>query len=208
MSDRLVKLVHAHDLAGWDRFLAYEEHVGKTLAQHRAEVKARKDLGSKLWRLVEANRLVDNADKLEVYNTETVLSPWPISLPGWRSADLPSPKHSGTIFEPEIGRVKGDRLVLPLFTKERLVKVSYLAPNRVSSADRVAEAEKQLACASETDREQLQIYLTTPEPEPVLLISHRWESTTHPDPDGRQIEKLKQLKDCYIIYDYASFPQD
>lgn len=43
---------------------------------------------------------------------------------------------------------------------------------------------------------------------PVLFISHRWESDGHPDPTGRQLKKLKALKDCYIIYDYSSFPQD
>ena len=53
MADHLVKLVHARDLARWDRFLAYEEHTGKTLAKHRAEVKAREDLESKFWRSEE-----------------------------------------------------------------------------------------------------------------------------------------------------------
>lgn len=43
---------------------------------------------------------------------------------------------------------------------------------------------------------------------PVLFISHRWESAHHPDPDGKQLKKLKPLKDCFIIYDYVSFPQD
>ena len=43
---------------------------------------------------------------------------------------------------------------------------------------------------------------------PVLFISHRWQSTSHPDPAGQQLKKLQQLTDCYIIYDYVSFPQD
>lgn len=208
MADHLVKLVHAHDLARWDRFLAYEEHTGKTLAQHRSEVKAREDLQSKIWRLVEAQRLIDLADEPKVYRTDTVHSPWPISLPGWQSVRLSSATYPETTFEPDVGRVEEGRLVLPLFMKERRVKVRYLAPNRVASPDRVAEAEAQLALASEADLETLRTYLATPEPDPVVFVSHRWLSRTHPDPDGRQFEKLKALKECYLIYDYASFPQE
>jgi len=85
MADHLVKLVHARDLARWKRFPAYEEHTGKTLAQQRSEVKARDDLGRKLWRLIEAKRIVDGADTPSVYRTTIAGTPWPISLPGRRS---------------------------------------------------------------------------------------------------------------------------
>lgn len=208
MVDHLVKLVHALDLARWDRFQAYEEHTGKTLAQHRNEVKARENLRANIWRLVEAQRLIDIADDPKVYRTETVRSPWPICLPGWQSVRLPSPKYPETTFEPDIGQVKGERLVFPFFTKACQVKVHYLAPERIASADRVAEAEALLAHASEDDLQTLRTYLDSPEPDPVLFVSHRWMSLTHPDPDGRQLENLKALKACYLIYDYASFPQD
>jgi hypothetical protein len=81
MADHLVKLFHARDLAHWKRLPAYEEHTGKTLAQHRTEVKARDDLGSKLWRLIDAKRMVDAADNPSIYRTTTASTPWPISLP-------------------------------------------------------------------------------------------------------------------------------
>jgi hypothetical protein len=208
MADHLVKLVHARDLARWDRFLAYEEHTGKTLAQHRAEVRAREDLGTKIWRLVEAQRLVDEADQPRVYRTETVHSPWPICLPGRQSVGFSSPAYPETTIECDVGRVEEGRLVLPLFTKSRSIEVRYLAADRVTSKDRIAEAKAQLAHASESDLEVLRAYRSSPAPDPVLFVSHRWMSSTHPDPDGRQLEKLKALKGCYLIYDYASFPQD
>jgi hypothetical protein len=44
--------------------------------------------------------------------------------------------------------------------------------------------------------------------EPILFVSRRWEATDHPDPHGRQLEKLRELRSCYVIYDYCSFPQD
>ncbi|HEX7334299.1 MAG TPA: hypothetical protein VF290_22560 [Pyrinomonadaceae bacterium] len=208
MADHLVKLVHSRDLAQWDRFPAYEEHTGKTLAQHRGEVKARKDLENQTWRLREAQSLVDGADTLKLYRTATIDSPWPISLPGRRSVLLPAPAYLNTTFEPELGRVEDERLVLPLFTKGQEVAVRYLATDNVASPDRVAKAKAELAKASEAELERLRIYLGTPKPEPVLFISHRWLSKTHPDPDGQQLRNLKALKDCYLIYDYSSFPQD
>jgi len=208
MADHLVKLVHSRDLAQWDHFPAYEEHTGKTLAQHRAEVKTRKDLEYQTWELREAHDRVRGVDIPKLYRTETVDSPWPISLPGRRSVRLPPPAYLETIFDPELGRVEEDRLVLPLFTKAREIAVRYLATDRVTSADSVAKAEARLAKAPADDLERLRIYLEGPEPEPVLFISHRWMSKTHPDPDGQQLRKLKALRGCYVIYDYSSFPQD
>lgn len=208
MADDLVKLVHALDLARWDRFPAYEEHTGKTLALHRAEVKAREDLRSKIWQLADAQHLLDHAGDPKVYRTETIRSPWPICLPGRRSVYLSPAAYPETTFETDIGRVEGKRLVLPLFLKERQVEVRYLAPDRVASPDQIAQAETRLAHASEADLQTLRTYLRTPEPEPLLFVSHRWTSLRHPDPDGRQLEKLKVVKGCYLIYDYSSFPQD
>jgi len=208
MADNLVKLVHAQELARWERFPAYEEHAGKPLAQHRAEVQARKQLESSLWRLIEAKRLVESADRPQVYRTETDSTPWPISLPGRRSIEISPPEHPETTVDPDIGQVKNGRLVVPLFIKERSVHVRYLARNRVAVPERVAEAEALLANASDLDLEGLRNYFGTLEPDPVLFVSHRWETATHPDPDGRQLKKLKALKDCYVIYDYTSFPQD
>lgn len=208
MADHLVKLVHARDLARWKRFPAYEEHTGKTLAQQRSEVKARDDLGRKLWRLIEAKRIVDGADTPSVYRTTIAGTPWPISLPGRRSVRISPPDYPETTFEADIGRVEGGRLVLPLFIRECEVSVRYLAANQVAVADQIASAQAQLSQAPEADLDELRTYLGMLEPDPVLFVSHRWETSTHPDPEGRQLEKLKALKDCYLIYDYTSFPQE
>ena len=42
---------------------------------------------------------------------------------------------------------------------------------------------------------------------PVLFISHRWETRDHPDPSGGQLRRLQELRDCFVVYDYSSFPQ-
>ena len=204
MAAHLVKLIHARDLARWKRFPAYEEYSGKTLGEHRAEVDARDAFRT----LIYAQRVVDGADKPVVYRTETVRTPWPISLPGRRSARIWSVALPETTFDADIGRVTGEQLIVPLFTRERRVQVRLAAPPRVSSASHIAWAEQELARASNAERETLRGYLASPEPEPALFVSHRWETREHPDPEGRQLEKLKALKNCYLIYDYTSFPQD
>jgi hypothetical protein len=208
MTDDLVKLIHARDLRQWARFPAYEEHSGKTLGQHKAEVKAREDARRKIWRLVEAKSIVEDAERPKTYLTELLRSPWPISLPGRRSVQLPHPRYPETAFQPEKGHVAGEWLVLPLFMKARQVSVRYLATDRVANGERVAAAEALLERASTAEIEELRTFLAMPDPDPVLFISHRWTSSSHPDPDGKQLDKLKALESCYIIYDYSSFPQD
>lgn len=84
----------------------------------------------------------------------------------------------------------------------------YLARDRFAAPERVAAAQALLAGASKADLNGLRNYFITSERDPVLFVSHRWEHPTHPDPDGRQLDRLKALKDCYVIYDYTSFPQD
>ena len=86
--NQFVKLIHARDLKYWDRFPAYEEHDGKTLAKHLADINARQNLGSKIKRLVQDKSLVDRANNPKIYLTKTVLSSWPISLPGRQSVLL------------------------------------------------------------------------------------------------------------------------
>ena len=208
MADHLVKLIHARDLAGWERLPAYEKYSGKTLAQYRAEVKARNDFEGTNWRVIEAKRLVDGKDDPKVYRSETVDTPWPMTFPGRRSVRLDSPDQPGTTFETAIGRVKRDRLKLPLFIKHRKVDVRYLAADQVAAPDKIAKATALLAGCSKSELDALQAYFTSPGSDPLLFVSHRWESLILPDPDGRQLRKLKALKDCYLIYDYTSFPQD
>jgi hypothetical protein len=72
--------------------------------------------------------------------------------------------------------------------------------NLVLAQDRLTEPDKALARLAEARASR---YL-----QPVLFISHRWDGTTHPDSEGRQLAKLQALEDCFLIYDYASFPQD
>jgi hypothetical protein len=61
---------------------------------------------------------------------------------------------------------------------------------------------------SEQERARLDEVRSSRYGHPVLFVSHRWAARDHPDPDGRQLRRLRHLRDCFIIYDYCSFPQE
>jgi hypothetical protein len=89
----------------------------------------------------------------------------------------------------------------------KLVHASELARMRRLPAYE-AHAGKTLAQYKAEKAEQLKQGARPEAAEPVLFVSHRWLSTTHPDPEGLQLQQLQALSSCYLIYDYASFPQD
>lgn len=208
MADHLVKLIHARDLAGLNRFPAYEDHEGLSLAEHRRQVEAREELRREISDLVYAQEVVRTAEVPVTYRTKRVHTPWPLSLPLWRSVRLRDTDHPGTTFRSHFGEIRGDRLVAPLLIKEQPVYVEYMAPVRLVSPKRIAKAQARLDSASGAELEGLAQYNGLPEPDPILFISHRWKDRQHPDPEGAQLTKLQALRDCYLIYDYASFPQD
>ena len=71
----------------------------------------------------------------------------------------------------------------------------------------VETLERKISEFSASENRAIDEIATSQFAHPVLFISHRWEATEHPDPAGHQLEKLRALKDCFIIYDYTSFPQ-
>ena len=44
----------------------------------------------------------------------------------------------------------------------------------------------------------------------LYFVSHRWLSSSHPDPEGTQLKRLKSLRDndALLFYDYSSVPQE
>jgi hypothetical protein len=76
------------------------------------------------------------------------------------------------------------------------------------NADEIAKFKATLSSADREERARLAEAQGSRYRQPVLFISHRWEALHHPDPEGHQLSKLRTLKDCFLIYDYASFLQD
>jgi hypothetical protein len=77
----------------------------------------------------------------------------------------------------------------------------------VLNAKEITSLKEVISHISEQDQHFLAEFADSVYKHPVLFISHRWEAIDHPDPNGTQLEKLKRLRDCFLIYDYSSFPQ-
>ena len=78
---------------------------------------------------------------------------------------------------------------------------------RVRHREELETLERKISEFSASENRAIDEIATSRFAHPVLFISHRWEGTERPDPAGHQLEKLRALKDCFIIYDYTSFPQ-
>lgn len=204
-----VKLVHASDLETWTRLPAYGDHDGVTLGEYEArqrEVRAVLREHRGLARALDKRAELDVVTPVEYARHEipvprSVLSR-PVELP------LPEPEHPETTITCDIGDVTGQTLRVPASWRQRTATVRYSSPTNVLNAQEIAKLEDRIAVAGDEARARLAKARASRYLEPVLFISHRWNATDHPDPEARQLAKLKALEHCFLIYDYSSFPQD
>ena len=204
-----VKLVHADELKAWNSFKAYQDHQSLTYAEYRG---GREQL--ERWReevrapLAARQRLADlDVDTLEKY--DTIKIPVAASLLRKRmEIPLPEPPHDLTTMTCYDGEIREGRLLVKATWRSRKAFVYRSCPSRILHAGEITTLRQQLANLPPNERETLQRIDESRFAHPVLFISHRWESLAHPDPSGQQLTKLQALRDCYVIYDYSSFPQD
>ena len=204
-----VKLVHADDLQTWRRFKRYEEHESTTYAQYLQEVKRLEQLRKEIRLILEAiDRLMElDHDGPEKYETLRLTVPRsllrnPVHVP------LPQPQHPETVYTAGEGVVGDGVLTVKGRFRTREVTVWMACPSRILHATEIEEKKRWLDERSPEEKEKLHAFQTSRFSQPILFISHRWESSEHPDPEGRQLAKLSALRDCFVIYDYSSFPQD
>jgi hypothetical protein len=204
-----IKIIHARDLKTWTRFLEYRDHDGLTLGEYRLRRQAAEAV---LWELRHLVRAQDRLSELDV-NTPVEYARHDISLPpsvrpGLCEITLPKPDHPASTITCDAGEVSGQVLRIPRSWRKRTLTARYVCPSRVLKADEIAKLKDTLSGADEEAQARLAEAQASRYLQPVLFISHRWDGTDHPDPEGQQLAKLQALKDCFLIYDYASFPQD
>lgn len=204
-----VKIMHASDLKSWVRFPEYRDHCGPTLSEYRAGRRAAEAVLRELRDLVRAQ------DRLAELDLETPVEyarheiPLPRSVrPGLMEIALPEPDHPRSTITCDAGEVSGTMLQIRRSWRKRTATVRYACPSWVLNAEEIATLEDTVSEAGDVARARLAAAQSSRYLQPVLFISHRWEGTDHPDPEGRQLAKLRSLEDCFLIYDYASFPQD
>ena len=204
-----VKLIHADDLRRLTRFPHYREHDSTTYLQYRSEAQ-------RLDRLRrEIREILQTLEKLEELDHDGLERYQPVDLPVGRSVfrrpvriPLPPPQHPETVFDAIGGTVSEGEVIIERGWRRKDVYLRLSCPSRVLHAEEIATKRAWLEDRHPEEKEKLHEVRTSRFTHPVLFISHRWESTDHPDPEGKQLAKLSALRDCFVIYDYSSFPQD
>lgn len=203
-----VKLVHADDLQKWGTFKEYSEHQSITYADYLAGVKRINALKN---RVAEITRTQEKLAQLETEDLEKydIIE---ISVPRslfWRELEipLPEPPYEKTKMTCVSGEIKNWKLYIRGQWKTQIALISRSCPSYVLHQQEIASLQQRLKEFPQEDLDIVDEIKTSRYTQPVLFISHRWESVTHPDPERHQYRKLSALSNCFMIYDYSSFPQ-
>ena len=204
----IVKLIHADELGGLAAFPKYQDYGGVRLDEYQREharidqlKQDHRDAIVTLAKSIELDR-----DELASYEDFTVTVA-PFFWRKLRRIALPPPKYDQTVVSVSAGEIVDGQLVAPAGWLKRKVTVTYKCPMRVRHREELETLERKISEFSASENRAIDEIATSRFAHPVLFISHRWEGTERPDPAGHQLEKLRALKDCFIIYDYTSFPQ-
>jgi hypothetical protein len=111
-------------------------------------------------------------------------------------------------YKRETQRIAGIRKTIPALIDARDAIAEMSRDELVKYKTEILAKHRYLQERSPEERAKLRDVEESWASHPVLFISHRWEALDHPDPHGRQLEKLRALTNCFLIYDYSSFPQD
>lgn len=203
-----VKLIHSDELCSWPRFPRFQDHGGLSYQAYREGAAKLRALKQKHPELVELWRHwveIDNDEWVAYYDEEF---PIPATLRSRRvQLPVPAPRRAHDQIEATQGSISDGELSVATGWFPKRARVTYSAPKRREHRDEFRELARKLSELSDRERTCLTEIQTSRFNHPVLFISHRWESATHPDPHGFQLKRLRQLRDCFIVYDYSSFPQ-
>ena len=203
-----VKLIHAEDLLRWERFPRWQEFDGLTYADYRAQAVQLERRRKTVSKFIEAETELARVcgEHVVEYASELVKVPGSLTR-GRVRTHLPESPRSGTWVRSSEGEVRGDRLEAESGWRSRWVTLTYEGPSTVVHRDRIVELEGLLRTMSDDERRTAEEVTHSRFAHPVLFVSHRWATEAHPDPSGVQLRRLRSLRDCFIIYDYSSFPQ-
>jgi hypothetical protein len=204
-----VKLIHSDELQKLDKFPQYQQFEGTSYLEYQAEARRIYELGYKFRVALNADATLQklNTDELVTYEQFSVDVKGPL-FSRTKNITLQKPVYEDTHVSASRGVVKDGVLQVKAGWFTRTVNVKYSCKSHVRYAKEIAALKARLNDMSLEERVALREIKESRSVHPVLFVSHRWEDTDHPDPHGTQLEKLRQLKNCFIIYDYTSFPQD
>jgi len=208
-ADAFIKLAHSDEIKRWKQIPSYEHLDTLTLADYHLRRNELRAFSGEIPELIKAHNKKRDLDvpTLVTYDTFTLTIP-PDIFKRHQKRQLKVPIHRGTRVDCTDGIIDGNQLIVKRDWRKKSVQINYSCPSSEAHYDEIQRLERELTNASESDKWKLNECINSMFNQPVLFISHRWEGKEHPDPDGRQLEKLSRLKNCFVIYDYFSFPQD
>jgi hypothetical protein len=204
-----VKLVHSDDLHRLDRFARCQDFEGITLGDYRSGVADLRTRRRRMRSVVYAYERLQALDIDDAVEYDTALVSVPRSLlrrPVVVPAE-PGRLPRSTLDSRGAAMSEDGRLLAPGRWGRQSVLVRYSAPSRVVHAEEIAQHRALLDGLDDERRELLDELLRSRFNHPVLFVSHRWLGDDHPDPQGEHLARLRRLRDCFLIYDYTSFPQ-
>ncbi len=208
-----VTLIHASEMDGWTRFPRCQDIAGVSYGEYRVAARELTRVRKRVAALMRAERTLHrlDTDDLTAYHTEHRRVPraiWPHRV----RIDLDHVRATGTWLESDDDvtvtmTTEGDWLTARAGWRRKCVAIRSVGPSRLAHAAEIADLRNTLSAATDQQRGQIAEVRTSRFAHPVLFVSHRWESEDHPDPAGAQLERLRTLTNCWLIYDYSSFPQ-
>jgi hypothetical protein len=203
-----IKLISCDDLSKFDELPKYQNHEGLNYTQYQKGVNRINQLKDEHKEiLTDKKKLAElNSDDVKQYESFTV--DIPASLFGViKKVTLRQPLFANTTITVSQGDLENGVLKIRSKWRRNKVDVSYSCPLFIRHAQEIASLQnkfsrlstKQLAAVKQIEESEFTY--------PVVFVSHRWETNEHPDPHRTQLGKLRQLKNCFIIYDFSSFPQ-
>lgn len=205
-----VRLIHSSELQSFTKLPNYKEFQGISLESYRNERAHLKQLALEYAEPLRRLRALEeiNHDRLVEISREYVSVPGSI-IGRLQRLSVQRPHIAGghvTTLASE-GTIRGDMLEVKSHLKSREIAVTHHIASKVHYKNEIAEIESSLASLNDEDAHGLQEIRQSRFSDPVLFISHRWDTPDEPDPSGSQLAKLRNLQNCFIIYDYTSFPQ-
>ena len=204
-----IKIAHASEVANWESIPSYEAFEGCSLSDYYERENELSYFSNRIGNLLKLHRRKQKlctADLVEYENIEIDVAG--DFLRRNYNVTLPKPKHNQTKITCSQGIIDGDLLSVRKGVRRQTVRLTYACPSSEANKDEIDEIDQQFQETSQGDMWMLNECLNSIYTQPILFISHRWEDPSHPDPNGSQLSKLANLKDCFILYDYFSFPQD
>ncbi|MEO9822883.1 MAG: hypothetical protein ABJF50_00500 [Paracoccaceae bacterium] len=203
-----VKLVHVEDMKAWGRLRSYEEHEGISLVEYKQmrELSGPEETDRLL---LEVEKRLKEIDTDEVILQKKVSVRLPVGLfRVTQHIDIEAPNLPNTIVVADQGQVKGARLYFRSSWRKKKAVIEYLCPSNIIHRSQISALSAQAAILRSYVNENKMTSGRDRTKDKVIFVSHRWEGRLSPDPDGSQFKRLSVLENCYLIYDYCSFPQD